>query len=98
MKKSAEANILEFLKENPSVVAAAELQRMSFRNRNGTLASPKAISRRLQELAEQGILDVTYDHKNHAHYSIKEEHRKKEQTVTQVTLPDGTRGVRVTYA
>ena len=95
--RSAEQNILEFLKNNPSVFAAAELQRMSFRNRNGTLASPKAISRRLQELAEQGILDVTYDHKNHAHYSIKEEHRKKEQHVYQITFPDGTRGVRLSY-
>jgi len=75
--KSAEQNIISFLRENPSKFAAAELQRMSFRNRNNTLASPKAISRRLQENAEgtNSFLEVSYINGN-AHYQIREAHKK----------------------
>ena len=83
--KSAEANILEFLKNNPSVFAAAQLQRMPFKNRRGTLASPKAISRRLQENAEAGgMLTVSYDDHNNAHYQIKQEHKKKIRQLIQL--------------
>lgn len=88
MKKSAEQNIIAFLKENPSRFAAAELQRMSFRNRNGTLASPKAISRRLQENAEAGgMLEVSYDEHNNAHYQIREEHKKKPTLIIDESKP-----------
>jgi len=94
MKKSAENRIVDFLKENPTFFPAAQLQRMSFANKNGTLASPKAISRRLQELAEgeHAILDVEYPN-GHAHYKIKQEHRKVKQVVER--LSDNT--VRVSY-
>lgn len=94
MAKSAEQNIIDFLKSNPSRFAAAHLQRQLFQNRNGTYASPKAISRRLQENAEgdKAILEVEYRN-NHAFYKIKEAHIKKVQKVTP--LPDGT--VRVEY-
>ncbi len=94
MSKSAEQNIINFLKENPSWFAAAHLQRQLFQNKNGTYASPKAISRRLQENAEgdNAILEVEYRH-NHAFYKIKEAHIKKRQIVTQ--NPDGS--VRVEY-
>lgn len=92
--KSAEQNIIDFLKSNPSRYAAAQLQRMEFKNKNGTLASPKAISRRLQENAEgeHSVLEVSYDGKN-AYYRIKQEHRKKEQIVTR--LANGS--VRIEY-
>ena len=83
MNKSAEQNIVAFLQENPSVFSAAQLQRTEFRNKNKTLASPKAISRRLQELAEQGILEVSYIN-NHAHYRIAEQHKKRERTIIQL--------------
>src|SRR3990167_11295871 len=84
--KSAEQNIISFLQQNPSVFAAAELQRQPFKNRNGTLASPKAISRRLQELAEQNILEVSYV-SNHAHYQIREEHKKKPTLIIDESKP-----------
>ena len=93
--KSAEQNIVAFLQQNPSVFAAAELQRQPFKNRNGTLASPKAISRRLQELAEQHILEVSYIN-NHAHYQITDQHKKKTQTV-QFIEKDGRRYAKLSY-
>lgn len=78
MKKSAEQEIIDFLKANPSKWAAAELQRMAFHNKNGTLANPKAISRRLQENAEEGgMLEVSYDENGNAMYNIKEGFEKK---------------------
>jgi hypothetical protein len=95
MNHSAEDNIISFLKANPSKFAAAHLQRMSFHNCNGTLASPKAISRRLQENAEgvNAILEVSYINGN-AHYQIREEHKKKVYSYIPITLPDGTRVMR----
>lgn len=79
MRKSAADNILDFLKNNSSsVFPAAQLQRMEFRNKDNTLSSPKAISRRLQELAEgeHAVLDVTYPDGKNAYYQLKQEHRK----------------------
>lgn len=78
MKRSAEQSIIDFLRANPSRFAAAELQRMRFLNKNGMIASPKAISRRLQENAEEGgMLQVTYDEHNNAYYQIKSGFEKK---------------------
>jgi hypothetical protein len=95
MNKSAEQNIIDFLRSNPSKYASASLQRMEFRNKNGTVASPKAISRRLQENAEgdHAVLEVSYDDHNNSHYQIKQELRKKEQVVTR--LPNGS--VKIEY-
>lgn len=92
--KSAEINILNFLKENYVWHSSAELQRMRFANKDGTWASPKAISRRLQELAEgeNAVIDVDYGNKNHAHYRIKQAHRKVRQVVEETE-----NGVRVSY-
>lgn len=89
MAKSAESNLIDFLKSNPSKFASASLQRMEFRNKNGSLASPKAISRRLQENAEgeHAVLEVTYDDHNNSYYQVKQEHVKKKQVVTY--LPNG---------
>ena len=78
MKKSVETQLIDFLKENPSRWASAELQRKEWRNRNGTLATPRSIVRRLEENAEAGgMLEVSYDDHNNAHYQIKQEHKKK---------------------
>ena len=93
----ADANIISFLKENPSVWSASALERMSFRNRNGTLANPKAISRRLQEnAAEGGVLQVSYDTHGIAHYQIKQEHRKKEQHIEYI-LKNGVIFAKLSY-
>jgi DNA-binding transcriptional ArsR family regulator len=90
--KTAQENILDFLKSNPSKWASGALQRMEWRNRNNTLATPRSIVRRLEELAEEGLIEVSYEGKN-AQYQIKGEHRKKVQVVEQ--LANGS--VRITY-
>ena len=74
MKKSAQENILEFLKnEYPNWYAVGSLERMEFRNGDRTLASGKSINRRCQELREEGKLEVKYEGKNHAHYRFNRE-------------------------
>ena len=99
MKKSVETQLVDFLAANPSKWASGELQRLDWRNKNGTLATPRSIVRRLEENAvDGGKLQVSYHEKTGtAMYQIREEHRKKEQHVYQVTLPVGTRGVRLSY-
>lgn len=93
--KSVEQSLIDFLKSNPNRFASAELQRMPFKNRNGTLASPKAISRRLQENAEEGgMLEVSYDDHNNAFYQIKEAHKKPpiliiDESASPIKMPDG---------
>lgn len=84
--RSAEQNIISFLKSNPGAFAAAQLQRLPFKNRNGTIASPKAISRRLQELAERKILEVSYVNGN-AYYQIAEAHKPKPRLVIDESKP-----------
>ena len=67
--RSAEQNLLKFLRDDyPNWYAAAQLERMEFRNEDGTLASGKSINRRLQELRSEGLLEVEYRNKHHAHY------------------------------
>lgn len=89
MKKSAEDRLIDFLKANPSRFASAELQRMTWVNKNGTAASPRSVVRRLEENTYHevsttqhkqnldGVLLVSYENGN-AYYQIKEGHEKKE--------------------
>jgi len=75
MKKSVETQLIDFLSQNPSVWASGSLQRMEWRNLNGTLATPRSIVRRLEENAEEGgVLTVSYDDHGAAQYQIKAEH------------------------
>ena len=98
MRKSVETQLLDFLKANPSVWASAALQRMEWRNRNGTLATPRSIVRRLEENAEEGgMLTVSYDNHGNAQYSIKEAFRPKQQKVEFIER-DGIRYAKITYA
>ena len=92
--KSAETQLIDFLKANPSVFASAQLQRMFWKNKNGTLASPRSIVRRLEENTPS-LLEVSYINGN-AHYRIREEHRKREQVVEQVII-NGIRTARLSY-
>jgi len=93
-KNSAEQNLIDFLKENPDWHNSGQLQRMPFKNKNGSLATPRTLVRRLQENAEgdQAILEVKYEGQT-TYYKIKTEHIKKKQVVEQ--LPNGS--VRVSY-
>ena len=92
--KSAEENLIDFLKANYGWYASPELQRMSFKNRNGSLATPRTLVRRLQENAEgpQAILEVKYEGRT-TYYRIKTAHRKLRQVVEE--LPSGD--VRISY-
>ena len=97
MKKSVETQLIDFLKENPSVWASGTLQRHEWRNKNGTLATPRSIVRRLEEnAAEGGVLQVSYDSHGGAQYQIKQEYRKKEQRMEYI-IKDGIRFAKVSY-
>jgi hypothetical protein len=77
--KTAEDRLIDFLRANPSKYASAELQRMTWANKNGTTATPRSIVRRLEENAgPDGILEVSYDEHGNAWYEVKQEHVKKE--------------------
>lgn len=75
---TAKEAIKERLKgDYPSVFAGAELQRMEFRNKDGTVASPAVISRRLRELEEEKLIAVRYENKRHAHYRYLQEQERE---------------------
>lgn len=52
----------------PAQVSSGELQRLIWKNENGTMATPRSIVRRLQELVNDGVLVVEHK-KKHAWYS-----------------------------
>ena len=97
--KSVETQLLDFLKANPSKYASAELQRMPWKNKNGTLATPRSIVRRLEENAEEGgMLEVSYDDHNNAFYNIKSGYEKKTHTFIQSFREDGSPFMREVVA
>lgn len=73
MKKSVEAQLYDFFRSNPNdIFASGDLQRREWKNGNGSLATPRSIVRRLQELAEEGKIHQVGDMK-HAKYSLNKE-------------------------
>lgn len=93
MKKSVETQLIDFLKSNYQWFSSGDLQRRPWFNKDGTLATPRSIVRRLEEntYTEQnptGILEVDYGNKGAAQYRIKQEHRKMRQI--KIDLPDGS--------
>lgn len=68
MKKSVSQQLLEYLQANPGVHASGNLQRMEWTNHTGSIATPRSIVRRLQELTEEAKIHCEIT-KNHAHYS-----------------------------
>lgn len=93
MDRTVPTQLIAYLKNSTIAVASAELQRLPFKNRNGSTASPKAISRRLQELAEDKTTSVEYRGKN-AYYSFNPASEPPRHIFVPVILPDGTRAVR----
>lgn len=86
--KSAESALIDFLRSNPSKYASAELQRMIWKNKNGTTATARSIVRRLEENAEDGgILKVSYDEHGNAWYQIKEGYKKPPVLMIDESLP-----------
>jgi len=98
MRKSVETQLLDFLKSNPSKFASVTLEKMEWKNKNGSPANPRTIIRRLQENTYwetdtpahkknlQGILIATYEN-NTTFYQIKEGHEKKPHLATDETKP-----------
>ena len=68
MKKSVQDQLLEYLQANPGVHASGTLQRLEWHNKDSTLAVPRTIVRRLQELAEESKIHATLIN-GHTHYS-----------------------------
>ena len=89
MNNSAETNILRFIQQNRGqVFAGPELCRMIFKNKNGTTAAPKSVSRRLQELAEAKEIQV--EEKNGiAHYTADESKIPMKQVLDHIEMRDG---------
>jgi hypothetical protein len=91
--KSVEQSLLEFFQTHVGeVFESGELQRRTWRNKNGTLATPRSVVRRLQELANVGKIKNVGSMES-ARYSLSENYRKKIQVVHQ--NPDGS--VKVSY-
>lgn len=97
MKKSAEQNLIDFLKENSDWFSSGALQRMPFKNKNGSLATPRTLVRRLQEntQGDNAVLEVKYEGRI-TYYRIKQEHRKAKYHY--IDLPDGTKREVKVYA
>lgn len=79
--KSVEQNILKFFQERPGqVFDSGDIQRMIWKNKNGTIAKPKSVSRRLQELAEdKKLLNMGDSHS--ARYTLAGEPPRRPQVV-----------------
>lgn len=78
--KSVSQQLLDYLQSNPGTHASGDLQRMEWRNMDLTLAVPRTIVRRLQELAEEGKIHAEI-RGNHTHYSATPIEKKKPQLV-----------------
>jgi hypothetical protein len=92
MKHSVKEQLFRYLRANPGSHAKGNLERMEWRTREGKLATPENIGRRLRELENEKKIQVE-QRKNHDWYSVSSAHVPKRQIVQQ--LPDGS--VRVTY-
>lgn len=89
MNKSISDQLVQYLQENHGVFSSGDLQRLEWRNIDGTVALPRTIVRRLQELAEEGTIHCEM-RGNHAHYSA-DPIPKPEKFIPLVILPDGTK-------
>ena len=71
MHKSVKLQLLEFLQENGGIFHNGELQRMvNWRNKNGTIPTPRTLVRRLQELVIEEKIHVNYKN-GQAYFSAK---------------------------
>lgn len=68
MKKSAKEQLHDYLLGTGGWCASGILQRMEFKNEDGTIASPASIDRRLRELENECLIAVKYENKHHSYY------------------------------
>lgn len=57
-----------FQREYPNWISSGEMQRREIKNKDGTLATPRTLVRRAEELVEDGKLEVEYRNKGHSFY------------------------------
>jgi len=89
--KTVKDQLLAFLQANQSTYHSGDLQRMFFKTRRGGYATGDNIKRRLNELAEEGAILVSYNDRHEALFSAKKQPLKlREHTV----FYDGKRVVR----
>jgi len=92
MKLSLKERLVKYLKAQGEFVASGELQRIVAAK---TTYTPRTTVRRLEELAEEGILQVEY-RKNHAYYKWVEVDSPQAQAQRSIewfeSLPDTIRG------
>lgn len=70
MSKSVPIQLEEYLRSiAPAWISSGEFQRMPWKNKNGKLATPRTIVRRLEELENDKVIHVEYREHNHAWYS-----------------------------
>lgn len=72
-QESLRNRIINYLKKRSYFVASGDIQRLALEN---GYYSPSNASRRLRELAEEGLLEVEY-RKGHAYYKYNEENTNK---------------------
>jgi DNA-binding HxlR family transcriptional regulator len=63
--------LTQHLRDGHGFVASGDLQRLPWKDSRGNLVTPSNISRRLRELAAEGILQVQI-RRGHAYYRIAE--------------------------
>jgi DNA-binding HxlR family transcriptional regulator len=92
MYKSVKQQVLEFLQNSPGAHHSGAIQRMDFRTKKNGLASGDSLKRRLNELAEEGLIHSRIEN-NQAYFSISESHKKRVHTFVPVIV-DGVRMMR----
>lgn len=88
--------LVAYLQEHEGFVASGDLQRVFFpkyayHEKRG-YHTPRSVVRRLEELVEEGKLQVDY-RKNHAFYAILGAFKVKRQVVEIVETPEGRKAV-----
>lgn len=79
--------VTQYLKEQMTFVSSGSIQRKEWKNENGTLATPRSVVRRLQELVEDGTL-VVEQRGRHSWYRYAKGPQKKIEYVLE--FRDGT--------
>lgn len=75
---SAQDKILEYLLEKAGEWhPTGNLQRMEWKNEDGTLAIPRTVQRRLQNLEEKSLIAVQYEGKSCKYRYIPEKYRPR---------------------
>ena len=73
---SAQDKVLEYIKSRPKEWhPSGNLQRMEWKNKRGTNATPRTIVRRLEELENEKLIAVGYDGLNAKYRYLEEKHR-----------------------